>query len=206
MKDIQRTQAARTAATRDALIAAGRGLFGAHGYSEVATEAIVRAAGVSRGALYHHFTDKAGLFAAVFEAVEAEVVGRIGAMIASAQAADPPPNPIDLMRLGASAWLDACAEPAVYRIAILDASSVLGWARWREISARYGMGVTGGLLTHAIEAGRVARQPVEPLAHVLLGALRESTLYMAGAANRAEARRDVGAVLDRLILSLEIGG
>ena len=200
MKSKRRTQVDRTAATRQALLSAARSLFAKHGYRNVGTEAIVQAAGVSRGALYHQFADKVELFAAVFEAVEAEVIARIAAAVADDKLSDP----VDLMRLGASTWLDACADPEVHLIALIDAPAVLGWTRWREIGSRYGMGLTQRMLTHAMAAGRVPRQPVEPLAHVLLGALRESALFLADAQNHAQARREIGAVLDRLILSLGI--
>jgi AcrR family transcriptional regulator len=201
MKDNRRTQAERSATTRDALVAAGRMLFSAQAYNDVSTEAIVRTAGVTRGALYHHFVDKAELFAAVFEAVEAEVTERIGAAIAGAGLADP----LAVMRLGAHAWLQACAEPEIHRIVLLDAPAVLGWERWREIGNRHNMGLVLALLTHAIEVGRIPRQPVEPLAHTLLGALREAALYLALAGDRTQAAKDVGAVIDTLINSLGAG-
>jgi AcrR family transcriptional regulator len=198
MKDNPRTQAERRAATREALIAAGRTLFAEQGYGAVGTETIVQAAGVSRGALYHHFADKAELFAAVFEAVEEAVIARIGAVVEAAGPADP----VALMRLGASTWLDACAEPEIHRIALLDAPAVLGWTRWREIGGRYSMGMIVRLLGLAIESGSVPPQPVAPLAHLLLGAVRESALFLAEAADRQQARQEVGAALDGLILSL----
>jgi AcrR family transcriptional regulator len=198
MKDNRRTQAERTAATRDALIAAGRSLFSAQAYNDVSTETIVRTAGVTRGALYHHFADKTELFAAVFESVEAEVTGRIGAAIASAGLSDP----LAVMRLGAQTWLAASAEPEIHRIVLLDAPAVLGWERWREIGNRHNMGLVLALLAHAIEVGRIPAQPVEPLAHTLLGALREAALYLALAPNRTQAADDVGAVINTLINSL----
>lgn len=201
MKDNRRTQAERSAATRDALVAAGRALFAAHGYAEVSTAAIVRAAGVTRGALYHHFTDKSELFAAVFETVEAEVTGRIGAAITDSGLADP----LDVMRLGARTWLAASAEPAIHRIVLLDAPAVLGWARWREIGNRHNMGLVSALLAHAIEVGRIRGQPVEPLAHTLLGAVREAALYLALADDPARAAPEVDAVVDAMIGALALG-
>ena len=151
----------------------------------VGTEAIVRAAGVTRGALYHQFADKTELFAAVFEAVEAEVMARIDAAVATSGLADV----IELMKLGADTWLDACSDPAVSRIVLVDAPAVLGWERWREIGLRYGMGMVQGLLAQAMSIGRIARQPVEPLAHVLIGALDEATLYAVRHADREVALR-----------------
>jgi AcrR family transcriptional regulator len=200
MKDNPRTQAARSAATRAALVDAARPLFAARGYADVGTEEIVRAAGVTRGALYHHFADKSELFAAVFEAVEQELSERIGAAVATTADADP----IEVMRAGASTWFDACVEPAVHRIVLVEAPAVLGWERWTEISNRHNMGLVQALLTHAIDVGRIPPQPVPPLAHALLGALREAALFLARAEDPGQARQDVGAVIDGFIRGLTI--
>jgi AcrR family transcriptional regulator len=201
MKINRQSQGERSSATREALVAAGRSLFAARGYADVGTEEIVRTAGVSRGALYHQFADKTELFAAVFEAVEMDVIGRIRAAIEKAGVADP----IAIMRLGASAWLDACIEPEIHQIGLLDAPAVLGLARWREIGARYSMGMVEKLLTHAIAVGRLAPQPVKPLAQLLLGMVREGALYLASAADKTQARRDVGGAIDRMIEALGTG-
>ena len=196
----KRTQEERSAATRTALIDAARALFAVSGFSAVGTEAIVRTAGVTRGAMYHQFSDKTDLFAAVFEAVEAEMTRRIDAAVSESGQSDP----IALMKLGAATWLDACAEPEVQRIALIEAPAVLGWERWREISQRYGMGLVQSLVDYAISVGRVAPQPAEPLSHVLIGAMDEAALYLARATDPERARREVGAVIDRLIESLAV--
>jgi len=198
MKINRKTQVERSEATRAALINAARRLFAASGFSAVGTEAIVRAAGVTRGALYHQFSDKTGLFAAVFEVVEAEITQRIDAAVSNSGQSDP----IVLMKLGAATWLDVCAEPEVQRIVLIEAPAVLGWDRWREISLRYGMGLVQGLVDYGISVGRVVAQPVAPLSHVLIGALDEAALYVARADDPAEARREVGAVIDRLVQSI----
>jgi AcrR family transcriptional regulator len=198
MNEDRRTQAMRSAETREALIGAARPLFAAHGYAEVGTETIVRAAGVTRGALYYHFADKSELFAAVFEAVEAQVTERIAAEIGAADQSDP----LAVMKLGATTWLDACAEPEIHQIVLVDAPAVLGWARWTEIGNRYNMGLVRALLAHAIEVGRIPEQPVDATAHTLLGALREAALYLARADDRSQARQDTGVVIDRLIQAL----
>ncbi|MDT4925424.1 MAG: hypothetical protein QOG01_3137 [Pseudonocardiales bacterium] len=180
---------------------AARPLFAARGFGAVSTEAIVQGAGVTRGAMYHQFADKTELFAAVFEAVEAEVTGSIAAAVAAAGSTDP----IDVMKLGARTWLDACAEPEVHRIVLLEAPAVLGWERWREIGLRYGMGLVQALITHAISVGRIAEQPVAPLAHVFIGALDEAALYIARAEDPKQARVDVGAVIDQLVDAVATG-
>ncbi|MDT4932093.1 MAG: hypothetical protein QOF92_4960 [Pseudonocardiales bacterium] len=195
MKSNPRTQAERSAATKDALVQAARPLFAAHGFGNVSTEAIVQAAGVTRGAMYHQFADKAELFAAVFETVEAEVTSRIAAAVAAGGATDP----IEVMKIGAGIWLDACAEPEVQRIVLMESPAVLGWERWHEIGLRHGLGLVQGLIAQGISVGRIPEQPVEPLAHVLIGALDEAALYIARAGDRVQARADIGAVLDRLV-------
>lgn len=194
----RRTQAERAAETREALIAAARPLFAAQGFAEVALETIVRAAGVTRGALYHHFADKTELFAAVFEQVEGEVAAQMGEAIAATNETDP----VEVMRLGADFWLDACSDPEVQRIVLVDAPAVLGWTRWTEIGNRYNIGLVRALLTSAVETGRIPTQPIEATALTLLGAMREVTLYVARAEDHDQAREEAGAVMNRLIKAL----
>jgi AcrR family transcriptional regulator len=185
--------------TRTALLTVARELFAERGYAQVGTEEIVRAAGVTRGALYHHFKDKADLFAAVYEDVEGALMERIAAS-AMAAARDP----LELLRAGASGFLDACEDPAVQQIALLDAPSVLGWERWREIGMRYGFGLVRGGLQEAMDAGVIERQPLDALAHLLLGAIDEGAMLIARAENPAEVRADVGAAVDRFLDALRV--
>ena len=197
--NVKRTKhAERSEATRAALVAAARPLFAERGFAGVGTEEIVRAAGVTRGALYHQFRDKQELFAAVFEQVEAEVTQGT----AQAAAASGTTDPLEALRIGAEAWLEACTEPEVRRIVLLDGPAVLGWEHWREIGMRYGLGLVEGALQAAVDAGRLEPQPVRALAHVLIGAIDEAALYVATAEDQAAARAEVGAVLDRLLAVL----
>jgi AcrR family transcriptional regulator len=190
----------RSEATRRQLVTAARALFGARGYADVGTEEIVRAAGVTRGALYHQFRDKADLFAAVAEQVEAEIADRIAAGAAEAAA-----DPMDALRAGARLFLDACAEPEVERIILLDAPSVLGWEAWRDLAGRYGLGLVQLALQSAMDAGAIVQQPVDPLAHVLVGALDECALYIARARDPAAAREQCAAIFDRILRSITPG-
>jgi AcrR family transcriptional regulator len=192
----KRTQAERSAATRAALIGAARPLFAEHGYAAVGTEAIVAAAGVSRGALYHQFADKLELFAAVFEQVEEELTARIGALLGE------PTDPLGALEAGASAWLQACAEPEIHRIVLIEGPAVLGWQRWREIGLRYGTGLLNAVLEAAVDAGQIPPQPLEPVVHLLIGALDEIALYCAAAEDPARARREVEPLITRLIAAL----
>jgi AcrR family transcriptional regulator len=190
----RRTQAERSEATRSALIAAAQRLFADRGYGDVGTEEIVRAAGVTRGALYHQFPGgKRDLFEAVYEHVEADLTQRA---IAGAGTA---PDPLGEMRAGTALFLDASLDPAVQRIILLDGPAVLGWERCREIAGEYGLGVIEAVLGAAIEAGQIAEQPVKPLAHLLMGALDEAAMYVARAERQPEARAEMGETLERII-------
>jgi AcrR family transcriptional regulator len=184
----------RSEATRQRLVTAARTLFGARGYAEVGTEEIVRAAGVTRGALYHQFRDKADLFAAVAEEVEAEIAERIAAGVADATT-----DPVEALRLGARLFLDTCAQPEVERIILLDAPAVLGWQAWRDLAGRYGLGLVQAALQMAMDAGALAAQPVVPLAHVLIGALDECALYVSQAEDPSAARDECTEILDRIL-------
>jgi AcrR family transcriptional regulator len=189
----KRTQAQRTAATRTALIDAGRELFGARGYADVSTPEIAAAAGVSRGALYHQFDDKLALFAAVVEAVEAEVTQRLAALVAGAQ------DPLAALRAGAAAWLDIAGEAEVRRLVLTEGPVVLGWEAWRDLVTRHGLGLVEQVLALGIESGTIAPLPVPALAAIVAGALDEAALYVAGADDPAAARADALAVLERLL-------
>lgn len=191
----RRTQAERTAATRALLLGVARKLFAANGFADVSTQAIVAAAGVTRGALYHQFGDKAALFAAVYEEVERDLVADVARDIMEAQPADA----LEAMRVGARLFLDRCSAPDVQQIVLIDAPAVLGWDQWRAVGVKYGLGVIEGMLAHAIAEGAVPEQPLRPTAHVLLGALDEAALYVSRASNRDQARKEMDAVCDRLI-------
>jgi AcrR family transcriptional regulator len=190
-----RTQAERSAATRHALIEAARRLWGERGYAEVSTPEIAEAAGVTRGAMYHQYADKAALFRAVIEAMDQEVIERLQASVAAAQ----PKTPIDTMRAMADAWLDIAAEPEVRQLMLLDAPSVIGWAEYREMSQRNSVEAAEELLKAAIQAGQLRPQPLRPLALVLFGALDEAAMYLADAENPVQARDESRAVIRDLI-------
>jgi AcrR family transcriptional regulator len=192
---VRRTQADRSAATRQALVAAGRRLFAAQGFADVSTDAIAAEAGVTRGALYHQFADKVALFDAVVDAVEGDIAGRLAEHVASTGVTDP----VEGIRLAVRLWLEICVEPESHRIALLDGPSVLGWARWRELCQHHVFGLTEALLSQGMEFGSIRRQPVRPLAHIFMGASDEAALYVAEAADHAQARAEMIEVLDQII-------
>lgn len=194
-------KAEQSKATRSALVATARELFAERGYASVGTEEIVRATGVTRGALYHHFRDKEDLFSAVYEQVESELTNEIG------EAVMDPSNsavsgPWEALGLGGELFLRACARPEIQRIALIDAPSVLGWERWREIGSRYGLGLIEDVLQAAIDAGEIEPRPVSTLAHMLLGAIDELALVIARAADRAAAQTEAQAMFTWLLESL----
>jgi len=197
----RRKQTDRTEATRGALMAAARKLFTERGYEGVGTEEIVRAAGVTRGALYHHFPGgKAALLEAVYMQLEAESTERVARIVLGSEFE----SPIAAMKAGIAAFLDECADPELRQIALHDAPAVLGWDRWREIGAANGLGLIEASLGAAIEAGEIRPLPVKPLAHLLLGALDEGAMLVArdeDPASRAEVTATLGALLDGFAVS-----
>ena len=188
-----RTQSERRDATRAALIAAARRLFAADGYDAVSAEQIVAAAGVTRGALYHHFDGKRGLFEAVFVEIEGELVQRfpleelIGA------------DPFEALSRGVGTFLELSLEKEVQRIALIDAPAVVGWSRWQEIEAEHGLGLIRAGIEAAIAAGQLRPLPTDELANALLGALTQSALLIARAEDPDEARDRMTTVLRALL-------
>jgi AcrR family transcriptional regulator len=180
-------------------MSAARTLFTERGYDGVGTEEIVRAAGVTRGALYHHFGGKAELLEAVYERLEAESTERVARVVLGSEL----DSPLEAMRAGIEAFLDECAEPELQRIALHDAPAVLGWDRWREIAAANGLGLIEASLTAAIEAGEMRELPVRPTAHLLLGALDEAAMLVARSEDPG-SRAEVTLVLLALLESFAV--
>lgn len=200
MESKSRTQAERSANTRTVLVEAARHLWAQRGYAAVGTPEIVARAGVTRGAMYHQFADKAALLHAVVEAVEADVTRRLGEEVLASGASDP----VGALHAATDGWLAASEEPEVRQILLLDAPVVLGWAEYREITQRYGLGLTEELLRAGIDAGRLTPGPTRPLAHVLIGALDEAAMYVATAEDRGAARAEVAEVLHGLIEGMTV--
>jgi len=192
----RRTQAERTAATRDALLRAARALFGEHGFAGTPREDIVERAGVTRGALHHHFGRKEDLFRAVFEHLEEELCTNI------AVAAMAGNDSMAQLRLGCEVFLDAALDPAFQRIVLVDAPAVLGWDVWRELDARYGLGLVTEGLRAAMNDGFITQRPVEMLGHLLLAALNEAALLVAGSEDPKRTRAQVGETITDLLSRL----
>jgi AcrR family transcriptional regulator len=188
----------QSARTRAALIGAARLLFADRGYSQTGTEEIVQVAGVTRGALYHHFADKRDLFEAVYTDLQNELRDRI---VAAARI-EPDAPTWERIRRGVHAYLDHSMEPTVQRIVLIEAPAVLGWQRWREIDSEYALGLLKGALAGARNEGLLVDADPDTLAHLMLGVISEASQVIAGADNVAAARGEVGKEVDHLLDSL----
>src|SRR5262245_32268830 len=180
-------------ATRRDLIAIATRLFVEHGYHGTSIEAVLREADISRGALYHHFNGKAALFEAVLDQVEAYLAEKLAA------AAQGVGDPVAGLRAGCRAWLRLAREPTVRRIVLLDAPAVVGWERWREIDERYGFGLLKATLVAIAATGRMRKDLVDVLAHMLMAALAEVALVIARASDSKAAVRAGQAAVDTLL-------
>jgi AcrR family transcriptional regulator len=189
-----RTKAEQRQATVAALVAAARELFAARGYAGVGTEEIVRQAGVTRGALYHHFKGgKEDLFQAVLVQVSAETAQHVVQVAAVVE------DPWQALVAGVDAFLDACVSPEVQRIMLIDGPAVLGWDVWRAADGDFALGLLETALQRAIDAGRLIPQPPRALAHVLLGAVDEAAMVVARADDQQAARAEMGLTVRRLL-------
>lgn len=186
--------------TRGVLIDVATRLFTEHGFQGTATEDIVRAADVTRGALYHHFASKEHLLRAVFESLEEKIAERI------IVAGSPGTDPLDQTRRGIAEFLDACLEPSFSRICLIEAMSVLGWETWSEVDEQYTYGLLREGLASSMRAGLLEDRPVDVIAHIFLGAITHAALAIARAEDPAHARKAFGAEIDRLLDGLATDG
>jgi AcrR family transcriptional regulator len=195
--DVKDRRVAQGDATRAALIGAARQLFGEHGYSETSIDEVVARAGVTKGAVYHHFQGKEGLFRAVFEQVHREVTDQAAAEFLG-------PDAWESLLGGCALWIDAHLDPAVRRIALEDARSVLGWDDVRGIENRFGAVALRGALRKAMHAGVLDRHPLRPLALLLIGALGEGCLYISESDDPAVARTEVLGLITRMLAGFRV--
>jgi AcrR family transcriptional regulator len=192
--DRPRTKAAQREATTKALLDAARELFAERGYAAVGTEEIVQQAGVTRGALYHHFRGgKEELFRAVLVQLSAETFRQVAAAASSSE------DPWEELVAGIDAFLDACATREVQRIMLIDGPAVLGWDVWRAIDNDYGLGLLEQALQAAMDAGAMLPGPTNAVAHVLTGALDEAAMVVARADDPSAARAEMGETVRRLL-------
>jgi AcrR family transcriptional regulator len=190
-------RAQRAEATRLALIEAARELFTSRGYHEVGVRDFAAQAGVTRGALYHHFTDKEALFMAVFDAVEQELMSKTSNNRSSSSDA------WTRFLEGIQVYLAAVTRPDVQRITLIDGPAVLGWPRWRQLEEGYSLGSITAALKAAMSARLIRSRPIEPLAHLIFGSIMEAALLIAHSDDPQRRSAEVGRALDDLLRGLE---
>ncbi len=184
--------------TRAALLSVARRLFASNGYDDTGTEQIVAEARVTRGALYHHFRDKADLFRAVM----AEAAGDVAGQLTGEHVDEPSGSPFEDVRAGVSEFLDVCVAGDFQRIVLVDGPRVLGNDVWDELVERYGRSLLEEWLDRAVSAGDIAPVPAQPLARLIIAMLTEASLAIARSADPAQTRAEMGATLDRLLTGL----
>ncbi|ONM47229.1 TetR/AcrR family transcriptional regulator [Nocardia donostiensis] len=188
-------RAQQRAETRRALLLASRRLFAAKGYAAVGLSEIVATAGVTKGALYHHFDSKSTLFQAVLEQVQTEVGERVAA------AADAHPDPWTQLLTGCETFLTTCTDPEIQRIMLIDGPAVLGWHTWRAMDAAASAHHLAEALELLVATAVIKPQPIEPLTHLLSGAMNEAALWLT-TTDAPDALNHTTAALHRLLASL----
>jgi AcrR family transcriptional regulator len=187
---------AKGQSTRDHLVTAAQILFARDGYDATSTEAILQESSVSRGSLYHHFPDKKALFDAVLVRVHAEAVQ------ITIRAAQGSRDGVEALRAGCLAWIKLARDPAISRIVLIDAPSVVGWVRWRQIDEQHSFGVVKAGLRAAVKRGLLPERMIEPVGHILLAALNELALLIAMSRDPKRAEREAVAAFDLLLQRL----
>ena len=187
-----RSNVERTEATRAALIEAARKLFVEKSYAETGTPEIVAAAGVTRGALYHHFADKQALFLAVVEQESARVAEEIEKASAGSL------SPREELVAGGAAFLDAMAKDGRTRLLLLDGPAILGRAIMDEIDGRHGNCTLREGLVAAMRAGAIKKLPVEPLTALLAAAFDRTALSVEAGGDRGAYEEVLAALVDGL--------
>jgi AcrR family transcriptional regulator len=190
------TKAEQTEATTARLIDIARAIFTRDGYGGTATEEIVAQAGVTRGALYHHFGSKEGLFKAVVAAVQADVGTRV------ARSAEGQSELWEQLIAGCDAFLEASLDAQVQRIMLVDAPAVLGWATWREMDAANSMQSLREVLAALMAQGDLPPLPLDALTHLLSGAMNEAAMWIASASAPEQALREAQATLRAWLAAL----
>lgn len=187
----RRSNAERSETTRAALVAAARHLFVTKGYAQTSTPEVVVAAQVTRGALYHHFADKAELFMAVAHTAAAEVTAAVEQASVAAR------SPLEALKRGGEAYFAAMAHDGRARLLLLDAPAVLSPEQLLELSEATG----GSELREGVGAalGASARMPVDALSDLLSAAFDRAALAIANGRPAQPYKRAIGLLLDGLV-------
>lgn len=185
-----RASAADAARTAQAVLAAGTELLAARGFAEVSLDDVATAAGVTRGAVYHHYGSKAGLFGAVAARLQSDVAE---AVVVAAERAGADPR--EQLRAGCHAFLDAITAAPAVRVLLVDAPAVFGWQQWRRLDEEN----SAVHLREALAGVGVPDDLLDATTAQLSGAMNEAALWTVQQPGRAEARDAAHRVLDRLL-------
>lgn len=183
--------------TRDALISAARALFTENGYFNTGTNQVAAKAGVTSGALYHHFSEKQKLFEAVFEAVERDLMKPMNSEPSSLQ------SWAEFKKSLMNFLTAAATRREIQQIMLIDGPVVLGWSRWRELEAEYGLGSITKALEAAMKKGEIRKGPVDPLAHLILACIDEAALLIANSKDPEITREEASLSLETLLKGLD---
>jgi AcrR family transcriptional regulator len=192
------SQEERRAATRKAVLDGAARLFAQDGFASTTMDQIAAAAGVAKGAVYHHFASKEALFEAVLVRVSAELSARVAAVAAGSK------DFIDAVVTATAAYFAFCAEPPLARIVLKDGPAVLGWERWREIDSQSFAAALPARLEQAMAHGVIARQPAAPLARLIVGAVTEAAVACAASDDPARTGREHALALESLLGGLRV--
>jgi AcrR family transcriptional regulator len=192
------TQAERREKTTASIVKAARRIFGERGFASATMDEIAASARVAKGAVYHHFATKEVLFEAVFEQVSLELVADLDRISRAEN------DPLAAMAAGTQGYFAACSKGPTGQIILRDGPAVLGWERWREIDAKHFGGKFPIALAAAMDAGVIAKQPIEPLARLLLGAVTEAAVAVSGGSDIGKAGSEYARAFRSLLDALRV--
>ena len=195
-REDRRTQTERSGATIEQLLGTARKLFAQKGFAGTSIEEIVRGAGVTRGAMYHHFKNKEEVFEAVFQREHEMLAERVR------EAATKKTKAWDQLKAGCDEFLTASLDPEIQQICMIDGTAVLGPSRTMAIDDPHSIGLITMALDKAMERGEVRKRPAMPLAQLLFGALCQGAMVVARSddppATVADVRKEFQTMLDAI--------
>lgn len=198
MPDVKSRRELYSEYTRTALLEAGTSLFAERGFAHTTLQDVAEASQVTRGAVYHHFTNKQALFEAVLESLERGMTDRLSS--AAADVGDPWRSAI----VALDGFLEQCCDPAYSRIVWREGMVALGWDRWRELEEEFAYGLTERLVRELVDSGYIAPLPIEPTAQLIFAMLGAAGFALASAdpAQQPEIKKHYAAVIERFLSGL----